>query len=178
MRCFIALGVGENVKQQCHTHIVALKKIGFHAKWVEQENLHITLFFLGEISEDLMKRTAEFLKNISFDHFPLMINRIGYFEKYSKPTAVWLGLKKSDPLQQLYSKMKTELEAICNQSFGKKFLPHLTLGRIKKSPNDWKDKIKTIIVKKVMLGDIVLSLKSSTLTETGPIYKALETKVI
>jgi 2'-5' RNA ligase len=178
MRCFIALEVGEDVKQQCLTHIVRLKKMGFHAKWVEHENLHITLFFLGEISEEQMKRTAELLKNISFDHFPLLINRLGYFEKYSKPTTVWLGLKKSDPLQQLYSKMKTELEAICNQSFSKKFIPHLTLGRIKKTPDDWKDKIKTITVKKEMLRDIVLSLKSSTLTETGPIYKALETKVI
>ncbi len=178
MRCFIALEVGEDVKTLCYNHIATLKKMGFHAKWVEHENFHITLFFLGEISEEQMKQTAELLKNISFDHFPLMINRLGYFEKYSKPTSVWLGLKKSDPLQQLYSEMKTELEAICNRSFGKKFIPHLTLGRIKRTPDDWKDKIKTIIVKKVMLGDIVLSLKSSTLTETGPIYKGLETKVI
>jgi len=175
MRCFIALEVGEDVKQHCRSHIAALKKSGFHGKWVENENFHITLFFLGEISEEQMKKTAEIVKNSRFNHFSLWINQLGFFQKYGKPTVIWLGFQKSDPLQELYSVMKNELEAIGYQGLNKRYIPHLTLGRIKKFPEDWEDKLKSMRINNVTITDTVLSLKRSTLTENGPIYKVLET---
>lgn len=178
MRCFIALEVGAGVKKQCKSLISSLKSLGFHAKWVEEENLHITLFFLGDISDHQIEKTSEMLKGIQANPFRLTIDRLGYFQKYSKPTSIWLGLEKSDPLQQLYSNMKLKLKGIYDQPFGNHFIPHLTLGRVKSVPEDWKDKIKTTTVEMVELGDIVLTLKSSTLTETGPIYNTLETVVI
>jgi len=178
MRCFIALEVGDGVKQQCQTIISALKKKGFHAKWVEEENLHITMFFLGEISNQQIEETAAIVKNIHSFPFKLVFNGMGAFQKYNDPTAIWLGLQKSEPLQELYMEMKSQLEEKIKQSFGKKFVPHLTLGRVKSSPEDWKDIIKNTTVKTLELKDIVLSLKSSTLTKKGPIYKTLETNVI
>ena len=178
MRCFIALEVAQGVKIQCQSLISTLKSLGFHAKWVEEENLHITMFFLGDISNNQIEKTSDMLKEIHVKPFHLFINKLGYFQKLSKPTTIWLGLKKSDSLEQLHSTMKMKLKGIYHRTFGNKFIPHLTLGRLKSFPVDWKDKIKTINVEMVKLGDIILSLKSSTLTKTGPIYNALETVVI
>ncbi|MFP4460826.1 MAG: RNA 2',3'-cyclic phosphodiesterase [Thermotogota bacterium] len=177
MRCFISLEVGEAVKRQSQSLISLLKQMGFEAKWVEDENFHITLFFLGVILSDQLEKTAEMLKNFRIEPFRLSINKLGYFQKHAKPTVIWLGLTKSEPLFQLYSTMREQLEVIYPQPFSKKFNPHLTLGRIKRAPEDWKGIIKTTKVEIVEIGDIVLSLKSSILTETGPIYKTLEKTV-
>jgi len=178
MRCFIALEVARGVKSQCRILISMLKSLDFHAKWVEEENLHITMFFLGDISNNQIEKTSDMLKEIHVKPFHLFINKLGYFQKFSKPTTIWLGLKKSDSLEQLHSTMKMKLKGIYHRTFGNKFIPHLTLGRLKSFPVDWKEKIETIQVEMVEFGDIVLSLKSSTLTKTGPIYNALETVVI
>jgi|SRR6056297_516000 len=177
MRCFIALEVGEEVKKKCLAYIATLKEMGFRGKWVEKENLHITLFFLGEISEEQMKRTAVMVKNAPYDPFSLRINRLGYFQKHDKPSVIWLGFKKSDPLQELYLAMKKELEAKGHQAFGNNYMPHLTLGRIKTAPEDWNDRLKVMPIKNMRITDTVLSLKHSTLTKNGPIYKVLETKM-
>ncbi len=178
MRCFIALEVGDKVKKQCLTVISSLKKRGFQAKWVEKENFHITMFFLGEISSKQLEETVDIMKNIHYAPFQLFFNRVGTFQKYNEPTAIWLGLKKSEPLQELYMAVKSQLEKKIQQSFGNKFIPHLTLGRVKKVPENWKDVVENYTVKTLGLEDIVISLKSSTLTERGPIYKTLETNVI
>ena len=177
-RCFIALEVGEKVKEQSNKVISGLKSSGFHAKWVEEENLHITLFFLGDISEGEIEKSGALVKEIDDAPFQLLIDRVGFFQKSGKPTAVWLGIKKCQPIHVIYAHLKTGLERLYQKRFREKFIPHLTLGRIKRAPVDWNSKLTNMTVETVEIGDIVFSLKRSTLTEKVPIYETLATKAI
>lgn len=176
-RCFIALEIGEKAKKQCENVISILKESGFLAKWVEKENLHITLFFLGEITDEEIKEVTALLEKLDHLSFQLFIDKVGFFQKNGKPTTIWLGIEKSKPIQEVYSIMRSKLENIFNIKFREKYSPHLTLGRIKHTPEDWMQKLKKMTVETVEIGEIVFSLKRSTLTKEGPIYETLATKV-
>ena len=178
MRSFIALEVGEQVQKECQSIIGNLKEKGFKAKWVEEENLHITLFFLGDISNHEMEKMAYLIRKLNINPFRMIINRIGFFQKATVPTSIWLGIIPCEPLHYLYASMKNELEVILNKTFSPKLIPHLTLGRIKAVPDDWNVIIRRISVENIQIGKIMVSLKSSTLTEKGPVYKTLEAKAI
>ncbi|HPF16184.1 MAG TPA: RNA 2',3'-cyclic phosphodiesterase [Thermotogota bacterium] len=178
MRSFIALEVGEQVQKKCLSIIENLKHNGYQAKWVEVENLHITLFFLGDIANHELEKTACIIRRLNAKPFQVIIDKISCFQKATMPTSVWLGIKPCEPLHDLYASMRSELKAIFNKTFDHKFIPHLTLGRIKKVPNDWKAVIQKITVENIQIGKVIISLKSSKLTEKGPIYKTLEAKAI
>jgi len=61
MRTFIAIDVNEEVKKQASEIIEKLMKRGFGATWVSEENMHLTLFFLGEVDEQKISEIAEHL---------------------------------------------------------------------------------------------------------------------
>jgi len=177
-RCFIALDVEKRVKELGNKVILDLKSNGFYAKWVEEENFHITLFFLGEITDEEIEKTASIVKMIDKAPFRVLIDRVGFFQKKGKPTSIWLGIKKNPALEVIYDSLRAALERTYKKPFREKFIPHLTLGRIKRAPADWNGKLKNMTVQTVETGDIVFSLNRSTLTETGPIYETLAKKAI
>lgn len=133
-------------------------------KWVEEENLHLTWLFLGDIREN--KPIIEKLRDISPLENNANISGLGYFGR--PPKVLFAGSER----KLLYDKA-TEFKEAGFDLY--RFKPHITLCRIKTIHNYkiYKEKLKTY--RKKQLGYILpeISLYKSTVTEKGAIYTKL-----
>ena len=109
-----------------------------YVKWVEGDLQHLTLRFLGKTPDSKIATLCQILAEVSkeTEPFTLKINKLGVFGSHYHPTTLWLGFEEQPILNQLFEKMEVRL----TQELGFKpndgnFVPHLTLGRIKKIDN-------------------------------------------
>lgn len=106
------------------------------ARWVDVENYHLTLRFIGDVEGHVADEIANALDRVRRPSFQLTLSGVGAFGQ-KKPHAVWAGVAASPDLHAL----QAEIERIC-QRLGlpadpRKFTPHVTLARLKNtSPVD------------------------------------------
>jgi 2'-5' RNA ligase len=182
-RCFIALELPLPVQQHLAGIISQLKTTPADIKWVDPQNTHLTLKFLGEISPEQVKAARDFLAKQCGRHQSMICStsQIGVFPGWSRPQVIWLGLK--DGIGQISELQKTLEDGLDGCGFArepKKFKPHLTLGRVR-SPSNVEalaGKIKSSEIKKIEFSLSKLSLIKSTLTPGGPVYQPLETIIM
>ncbi|MGH1567884.1 MAG: RNA 2',3'-cyclic phosphodiesterase [Nitrosopumilus sp.] len=173
MRIFVAIEITNN-----HT-INLIKKIqeniNIDAKPTESKNLHFTLQFLGEISEEITQKIIQSLKTIKFSSFNVNLKEIGVFPKPKFPRVIWIGTDEvgGNMLIQLSKKVEKVLEPLGFFS-DRPFKPHITVFRIKKKIGDISKELEN---KKMINFGIQkvssIKLKKSELTSNGPIYSDL-----
>ena len=133
-------------------------------KFVEPENLHITLKFFGEINESKIEAIIKDLEKSGLKRTVVNINKLGYFSPgYIK--VIWLGVGGLNNIMP-------ELE----KRFGFLKTPHLTIGRVKriKDKNALVTALKDLENTKIGSFDALkIVMKKSTLTPRGPIYEDL-----
>lgn len=148
-------------------------------KWVEVNNLHLTLKFFGETAEIKIPDIVNALQlGIEpHQHFELEISTLGIFGSRYNPKLVWAGLQNTSPLINLVTSINAQLEKIGFFQDRQNYVPHLTLGRI----NSLKDKklFQQIIsdFKEAYFQEILVTqvlLYESVLTKEGPIYSIIE----
>ena len=103
-------------------------------KWVDAENLHLTLKFFGETDEGRIAPICKALSNAaetSFS-FDLSISETGIFGSSYEPRVLWAGLDGGDELELLFNNINDELQEIGIFADRQNFVPHISLGRIKK----------------------------------------------
>ena len=173
MRVFVAIEITNN------DIINSIKKFqketNIDAKPVEMKNLHFTLQFLGEISEEIAQKIIQSLKTIEFSSFDVNLKEIGAFPKPKSPRVVWIGTDENggNMLIQLSKKVEKVLEPLGFFS-DKPFKPHITVFRIKKKIGDISGELENH--KMVNFGIQKVSnikLKKSVLTTNGPVYSDL-----
>ena len=146
-----------------------------NAKPVELKNLHFTLQFLGEISEEVTQKIIKSLKTIEFSSFDVNLKEIGAFPKPKFPRVIWIGTDEigGNMLIHLSKKVEKVLEPLGFFS-DKPFKPHITVFRIKKKIGDISRELENY--KMINFGIQKVSnikLKKSVLTTNGPIYSDL-----
>ena len=102
-------------------------------RWVDPENLHITLWFIGEARED---RLADLTDATSAPYpipaFRLELSGVGAFPPTGAPRVVWLGITAGVPqLQALYQELSRRLAPLGFEPERRPYSPHLTIARIK-----------------------------------------------
>lgn len=105
------------------------------ARWIDVENYHITLRFIGDVDGRTADEIVDRLDRIDRPEFELALNGIGSFGS-KKPHSIWAGVS---PAPELFA-LQGEIERIC-QRIGlppdpRKFVPHVTLARLKASRVD------------------------------------------
>ena len=100
------------------------------ARWVEPENYHITLRFIGDIDEPTADEVADALARISRPFFDLSLEGLGAFGA-RRPHAVWAGVKPSPALRELQAEHERLMQRIGLEPERRKFMPHVTLARMK-----------------------------------------------
>ncbi|MCF8369753.1 MAG: RNA 2',3'-cyclic phosphodiesterase [Bacteroidales bacterium] len=102
-------------------------------KWVDLNNIHITLKFFGETPEELIPDITQLLKQISNrnTNFLIHFNKIGIFGSSYDPRVIWLGFDKNLKLENLGQEILSKMENLGFIRDRQNFVPHLTLGRIK-----------------------------------------------
>ena len=151
------------------------EKVNIDGKPVELQNLHFTLQFLGEISEEIAEKIIQSLKTIEFSSFDVNLEGIGAFPKPKFPRVIWVGTDEigGNMLIRLSKKVEKVLEPLGFFS-DKPFKPHITVFRIKKKIGDISGELENH--KMVNFGVQKVSnikLKKSVLTANGPIYSDL-----
>ncbi|ADY65592.1 MULTISPECIES: RNA 2',3'-cyclic phosphodiesterase [Rhizobium/Agrobacterium group] len=130
-RLFIALEIPRNAAMS-----LSLLRGGLPgARWIDVENYHITLRFIGDIDGRTADEVVDRLDRIDRPEFQLSLNGMGSFGS-KKPHSIWAGVSPSPEMNAL----QAEVERIC-QRIGlppdpRKFMPHVTLARLRSSRLD------------------------------------------
>ena len=173
MRVFVSIEISNN---EVINSIKKFQKIiEIDAKPTESKNLHFTLQFLGEVSEQIIDKIIQSLNTIEFSKFDISLKGIGAFPKLKSPKIIWVGTdKKSGKMMtELSKKVEKALEPL-GFSSEKPFKPHITVFRIKKKIGDITKEMENH--KNVSFGiqEITsIKLKKSELTLNGPVYSDL-----
>lgn len=142
-------------------------------KWVDQENYHITLAFLGEQSESDLESLAEQLDEHILQHeFLLNLSHLSPFPE-TKPKLLAAMSEKSDDLRLLHKQVVSSLYAAGMTYDKRKFLPHVTLGRYRHTRNQFAGTIPMNVSYEAFIDEIVLyeSILTSSGAEYEPIYR-------
>lgn len=182
MRCFIAIDIDKKIRsalsglQQQLRNGVDVKKSD--VKWVNPENIHLTLKFLGEIKDAKVVEVCNIVKAVAGRHkgFELDIESVGHFGGKSA-RVLWVGTGEGEKnLLELQQDIEKSLALAGWPQETREFSGHLTLCRIRNSKagvklaqvsEDYKD------FKLGMISADSVSVYQSQLKPTGPIYTLL-----
>ena len=99
--------------------------------WVADDNLHLTLRFIGEVERPLAEDIAATLARIRSDRFELHVSSIGQFDRRNGG-ALWAGVQPRDPVAALAAKVERACQSAGLAPEHRAFHPHLTLARFKR----------------------------------------------
>ena len=182
MRLFIAIDIDDkvrnalsNLQRQVQNQVDIRRN---DVKWVNPENIHLTLKFLGEVKDDEVARLCNTIKAVAdrFENFDLEIQQLGHFGGKSA-RVLWVGTGTgSNNLCELAKELEKQLAQAQWPKENRDYAGHLTICRVKNTSagfklakicEDYKDfKAGTIEVD-------TIRLYQSQLTTTGPIYTAI-----
>lgn len=178
VRAFLAIDLDDDLKPKIHKIIKQFKQTDANIKYVELNNLHLTLKFFGDIDTEGLSVLEEKIANAvsEFDQFKIKIKGCGAFPNNSHIKVIWIGIDEDLLIRQLHDKLDGEFSKLGFYK-DRKFSTHLTIGRMKSAKN--KNQVKSIIeeLKDIEIGEMIvdkISLKKSTLTPSGPIYEDLK----
>jgi len=129
-RLFIAIDLPETVREELSRLCCSLEKI----RWVSEEQFHLTLRFIGRGDGALVRDLCDRLSILETQPFFLSLQGTGCFPPGGDPKILWAGLEQSVPLSKLYRQIQKELVLCGIEREGRKFIPHITLGRLKGEP--------------------------------------------
>jgi 2'-5' RNA ligase len=180
VRTFIGIEIGDEIRKNAVALQQRLAQTGAAVKWVEPENLHVSLLFLGEVDEREVVSVCRAVAVVAGREppFPLRVSGVGAFPNNRRPKTVWAGVADgAEPLRRLHGLLEDELLALgCYRKEDRPYTPHLTLGRVKAEGGGhalaaelpkllaW-DGGRTTVDEVLVFG--------SELTRDGPVYTAL-----
>ncbi|MEM4433793.1 MAG: RNA 2',3'-cyclic phosphodiesterase [Thermosphaera sp.] len=175
IRIFIAIEVrNEEVLKKLVEVRDAITSTGADVKPVEDENIHLTLRFIGEVPKEIVDKVCNLLSNVEFPRFEMRVKGLGVFPSINRPRVIWAGVSEgSSELTRLYEIVEKGLRALKIPGEREEFTPHITLARVKSGRGV--DRLVKVIEAfrdydfGITIVDRVV-LKKSTLTPRGPIY--------
>jgi 2'-5' RNA ligase len=130
MRAFIAIDLPEPVRAALAAAQQRMRSVAPEARWTRPEGIHLTLKFLGEISDAQTKQVVEALTMLqAFDPFSVEVKEFGFFPHERRPRVFWAGLAAPPALQELAARVESQLEKRGFAREERAFTPHLTLAR-------------------------------------------------
>ncbi|MEM2841755.1 MAG: RNA 2',3'-cyclic phosphodiesterase [Thermoproteota archaeon] len=178
LRAFISLDIeNEDIIKAIRSIQESLLEARADLKLVEEENLHFTLLFLGEISGEEAKSICNQIRKSSFSGFRVFLKGLGVFPDFRFPRVVWIGAESDEDLLKSYARAAMSIVTKAGVlRASEDFTPHLTIARVKSGRN--KRELVELVSKmsSINVGETRTSpmrLKESCLTSRGPIYRTI-----
>lgn len=129
MRLFVALALPDTVAER-----LELLQFGVPgARWMEREQLHLTLRFIGEVDGRDASAIDDALSQIRSTRFTLELKGVGEFGGKT-PRALWAGVRAEDDVVHLQRKIEIAMQRMGIAAEERKFRPHVTLARLRGVP--------------------------------------------
>lgn len=114
---------------------LSLKRGGLvGARWIDPENYHITLRYIGDIDRRTAGEAADALERFgAAEPFEVTIDHLGVFGG-NKPRALYAGVAPNEALNRLQGAHERALQRAGLPPDGRKFIPHVTLARLRDTP--------------------------------------------
>jgi RNA 2',3'-cyclic 3'-phosphodiesterase len=175
-RIFIAINLPDKVRSNLSGQ--QLKWAELPCRWTKEENLHITLAFLGSLNDEELLELCKITKEIASRHesFTVNLNKIIYGPTSQNPKMVWVESEGSKELSKLQRELENSLPVEKDKE-NRKYSPHITLGRLK--PWEFRKiepEERPVVNESISLSFEVKSIDimESDLKRGGPEYEVVE----
>ena len=172
VRLFVAIAIPEEHRYQLKRLCLGVRE----ARWVQEDNFHLTLRFIGEIEEPHLPEIVAALRHVDSEPFSLSLSGVGHFKRGQQIRSLWAGCHPCVSLNILQNRIDVGLRQAGLSPDGRRFTPHITLGRLKKgspqSVRDWVEENYLFSCSEFMVEQFVLL--DSYLSHTGAIYSTIE----
>ena len=102
------------------------------ARWIDPENYHLTLRFIGDVDAGVAREIVSLLDQVNRRSFELVFDRLASFGG-RRPRALIAAFTPTPPLLELQAEHERLMQRIGLQPEGRKFTPHVTLARLRES---------------------------------------------
>ena len=180
MRTFVAVPLDSGIRQRAVALQGQLGQAGTPVKWVEPENLHVTMLFLGEVDAREVLDVCRSVQNAAeaIPPFEIEVTGLGGFPNLRRPRTLWIGVGEgAAEMVGLHDALEGPLlELGCYRREERRFTPHITLGRVK-SEQTGPDLVTALLkLPDWRAGEVratEVHVLSSELTPKGPVYSVL-----
>ncbi|MCR4418785.1 MAG: RNA 2',3'-cyclic phosphodiesterase [Clostridia bacterium] len=180
MRLFAAVELLPELRQALRKLVGRLAMSQADVKWVEGENFHLTLLFLGEVDRELLPELSRALAEAArgVPAFHLRLEGLGTFPGPGRPRVIWVGADGGGELGRLQSRVVEQAGPFAERPPERTpFHPHITLGRVR-SPRGLaglKALLEEYREEKVGVQEVSgFSLVESRLYRSGPVYTTVD----
>lgn len=133
-RIFIAINLPQEIKEELGRVLASLKRDLKRApiKWAAADKIHITLHFLGDLTDEQVKDAGDILAKVApkYGKFRIKLGQIGFFPHKFRPRVVFVDTECPDEIGYLQAEIGRELANLGYEIDARPWHPHLTLGRI------------------------------------------------
>ena len=135
MRLFIALNLPKKDRDKIHRAARPMREGDLPVRWIDPENFHITLKFLGQVRQDRLEGVQSAIARVadSTPPFKTTMGGFGAFPTIRRPRVIWLGVNATPELRCLKQDLEWALGDHGFEPETRAFHPHLTLGRAEAS---------------------------------------------
>jgi len=129
-RLFVALDLPDSIKSSLDSLMRGLGDV----RWLSDDQLHLTLRFIGEIDNGQAHDIADALSLVQGRPFDLSLKGIGHFPPRGEPRVIWTGVERQPELKALKHRIDNALRQAGLDRDPKKYVPHVTLARLRRPP--------------------------------------------
>ena len=145
------------------------------ARWQSDDQIHLTLRFIGEVDRHRAGDIHAALGAIHHPRFEIALSGVGLFDRRGLPETVWAGVAPHDRLKTLHKKVDQALTRVGVEPDQRAYFPHVTLARLKRSSGS----VRNLLEQSGGLTSPAFSvdrfsLFESKLTPEGAVYTAIE----
>jgi RNA 2',3'-cyclic 3'-phosphodiesterase len=180
IRCFLAFELPVSIRETLSRVLQDMKRSRLDLRWVKEENIHLTIVFLGDMSIDRIGEIQESVGKVCHVQGPFQISVTGpgVFPGKRNPRVLWLGLAGDlERMSRFRDDLQINLEPFGIKKENRPFSPHLTLGRFRDKARQDNLLDQTLVKYKDLTGPLCalneLVLFKSDLRPAGPIYSRL-----
>ena len=134
LRAFLAIDISPRIRGQLETVCQHLEIVlsGLPVRWVPVDNVHLTLKFLGDVSQTNLAHIHEAVSMAAAlqKPFEMSVGGVGAFPSIHRPRVLWVGVETNDDCRALQRRIETDTARLGYAAEKHTFFPHLTLGRV------------------------------------------------
>jgi 2'-5' RNA ligase len=188
IRAFIAIEIAADVQQNI-VQLVTVLKEKLHnvpVRWVPTENVHLTLKFLGDVSETNLEMLKRIIQKETAEQppFEVAVAGLGAFPTNHRPRVIWVGMQAPPTLMNIQHGIENETNRLGYAREEREFSPHLTLGRVSRNASVSDIHKISEVLNLTEVGSLgVTRIKSvnlyrSDLKSSGAVYTCLNTALL